>query len=441
MSDFREIIAILERFRRRIALCRAIESATVVSIAGAVEAFLLLTAWTLAGRFVPLAAIVVGLSFIPAMVLIVSKSLRSKVYRTNSIQVLTILILLGGGVFGLIEILTGRFSGISREALLLIIPVVGLIGFLSIILNPPSMAEVALWVDKRANLKERLITVLEAIRRDQDSLFSRAVFEQALNGLREKQKTIRNADYWSKTRATIGAAVIGISVAVSMLLITPLGIPSRKDNLLEISSRVGRMLRQSLDATGASNLESYPQLAEKIRRLEQIAQSFQSVSAIDAKHLQGKVEELDEITRSLRKAIEGGKLDADTIARLKTLISAIEQGKVRLIAQMSRSHLARGEDERFSTGRISKISPSELIPIRPSQPAEREPVMVYNPRYPAYAKPATSSKSVKESKIQAEITFNQAWLAARRRADEIVSAGAIPMRYRQLIRRFFQIER
>jgi len=201
------------------------------------------------------------------------------------------------------------------------------------------------------------------------------------------------------------------------------------------------MLRQSLDAAGVSNLESYPQLAEKIRQLEQIAQSFQSVSAIDAKHLQGKVAELDEITKSLRKAIEGGKLDEDVVARLKALISAIEQGKVRLIAQMSRSHLARREDERVSTGRISKISPSEIIPTRPSQPAELEPVMVYNPQYAAYAKPATSSESGKESNIQVEMTFDQAWLAARRRADEIVSAGAIPMKYRQLIRRFFQIER
>ena len=441
MPDFREIIAVLKRFRRRILLCRDIESAVVVSVAGTVEAFLLLTAWTLSGRFVSLAAVVVGVSFIPATVLMISKSLRGKVYRAKSIQIMIVLVLLGGGVFGLIEILTGRFSSIPREALLLIIPFAGLLGFFAAVFEPLALNEVALWVDRHVDLKERLITALEAFRKNEDTIFSQALCEQALDSLNKKQGAIRNADYWTKTRTTIGAAVIGILAAVSMLLITPLERPTQGDNLLEISSQVGKTLRKGLDTVSAGSLRGNLQLAEKIRRLEQIAQSLQSASDIDAEPLEGKVVELDEIAKSLREAIASGQLDADTITRLKTLINIIEESRGKIIARMGQTRLAQGEKETSSTMQVSKISPSEIVPARPSRPAEFQPVMVYNLRHAIYAKAAASDSSNKEGEFQVEMTFDKAWLSARRQADEIVREGTIPIKYRQLIRKFFQIER
>lgn len=439
MSEQEEIIAILRRFHRRIAFYRAVESAATVLTASAVVAFTLMVAWTLAGRFAHLASIVALLPFLPAGVLTMGKSLRVKVYRARPIQWLTMSIFLVGALFGLMELLTGRYADVPRISLLSIIPFAGVVGFLIAALQPIALKDIALWIDRQADLKERLTTALEAVERGERNSFSQAVCRQAMSSFRGKRGAIKRADYWTKTRATVGAMTLAILAAVSMLLITPLKSPLQQDNLGEVSRQASESLRRNLDAIGLGDLIGNPLLREKIHRLEQITDSLRTARPVDANGLEGKVVELDAISDSLRKAIASGRLDADTAARLERLVDAIEEAKRRIVAQIGRTGLARGANEPPPAGRVSGITPSGIVPSRASTPADFQPLMVYDPRYSAFARSAQPGSSIGKEEHRVRIPFDRAWSAARQQAAEMISTGRIPQQYRRLIHDFFLV--
>ncbi len=431
-------MSILGGFRRRLVIVRAVEAGAVGGTAGALSAAAMMGGWTLAGKFALAAALLCALPLAAGMVLAITRRLRSGLHSDRLTQWFVIILLAVCGLAGLLCVLTGAYVNLSKNWLFLIFPAGAFLAFTVTLIRPAALRDVAVLVDRRADLRERLSTALELVQSDERSSFAQAVHAQALAAA--DKRDFRRVGFWTAARATGGALGLAVVAAVLMLAVEPLESPSaaQQRHWRSISSQAGEKILKQLAAVKAQTADDSA-IAEQIHRLEKLAVALHAAEPGEAKRWRGKVVELDEITEALREVVRSGRVDASTAERIGRLIDAIERVAAGIAEGMGGGEYARAGRGWRGRGVRNHVSrPGTNVAANTAATAPYAPLTVYNPlRTPPTATAATDTATAGRN---VQIPYDQAWADARRRAVEAMDKGAVPAEYRRLVRDFFDAD-
>ncbi|MCK4624913.1 MAG: hypothetical protein KAV00_06360, partial [Phycisphaerae bacterium] len=358
MTD--RILSILGVFRRRLVLIRAVEASAIVATASGLSAATMMGAWTLAGKFTLAAALLCALPLVAGVVLTIKKRLRYGLHSEQVIQWFVIILLTACGFAGLLCVLTGAYVNLAKNWLFLIFPAGAIFAFVVVLIRGVRLQHVAVWVDKRADLRERLSTALELIESgesDSDFGFARAVHDQAIAAADEPR--LGRVGFWTAARATGGALGLTTVAVVLMLVVEPLESPSAQQQRQwqNVSGRANQTLRRQLDAIKANAASDNSAITEQIRRMEKLAGSLRAAKPADAKQWREKVFELEEIAEALREVIRSDKVDAKTAERIERLIGSLERIAAGISEGMSGGEYASTGDGNGKLGRAGQVPP------------------------------------------------------------------------------------
>ena len=443
MTD--RILSILGGFRRRLVIVRAVEASAVGGTAGALSAAALMGGWTLAGRFALAAVLLCALPLAAGMVLAVSRRLRNGLHSERLIKWFVIILLTACGFAGFLCVLTGMYVNLSKNWLFLIFPAGALLAFVITLTRGAVLRHVAVLVDRRADLRERLSTALEIIESGESEAglpFARAVHEQAIAAADEPR--LGRVGFWNQTRATGGAFGLAMVAAVLMLAVEPLESPlaAQQRRWRSVSSQAGENILKQIEAMNALATADDSAIAEQIHRLEKLADSLRAAEPADAKQWHGKVVELEEITEALREAVRSDKVDANTAERIGRLINSLERVAAGIAEGMGDNEYARAGDGRLGRAVadhfVERVPPLFGGTTLHSVPAYA-PLTVYNPLQTPPV--TTATNDTPPDTINVQIPYDRAWADARRRAAEAMDKGTVPAEYRRLVRDFFDTDR
>jgi len=434
------ILTILSRLRRKLLAVRSAEAAAVGGTAGGLIAVPLMAGWILAGRH-PAAA--VGLSALPLLggvALAASGRPGRRCVPEPPLRRLVAILATLLGAAAAAAILTGAFQRVPKNALLLIVPASGLLAAGVVACARPSLRTVAATADQRAGLRERLRTACELAEARDDSTFARAVRDQALTA--ENRGELAHLPFWRRGRPTAAALTLALLAAGLMLPWRPLESPeaARRRQWRQAAPQAGEALLERLASLAAGDLADRAGIAAEVRRLRELAEQLASARADRAHRWHEHVLDLEEVIRSLRRVARSDRLDAAEAAELARLIEALERVADDVAEAMAGSggaDLARVRDDGEPARRAGTSQRQAALPGYAS---------VYHPGYRRWAEPATTVASSRpapppDASAPEAIPYDQAWAAARRRAEQALDRQAIPRQYRQLVRDFFSADR
>ncbi len=430
MSD--RILSILGGFRCRLVVVRAVEAGAVGGTACALSAAALMGGWTLAGKSTAAAALLCALPLATGLTLAASKRLQSGLHSERLIRWFIIILLIACGLAGSACVLMGTYVYLPKNWLFLIFPTGAFISLVITLIRGAALRNVAVLVDRRSSLRERLSTALELVQSGERSPFAEAVHAQALAAA--DKRDFRRVGFWTAARATGGAFGLAVVAAALMLAVEPLESPSARQQRRwqGISSQAGENILKQL-ATVKAQTADESAITGQIRRLEKLAETLRAARPGDAKQWRGKVVELDEITKALREAVHGGEVDANTAERIGRLIDAMERIAAAIAEGMGGNEYARAGSDGESPGWAE--GPQFTPPARTE--ASWAPLTVYNP---LHTPPASTAATDAAAGVNVQIPYDRAWADARRRAAEAMDKGTVPAEYRQLVRDFFDAD-
>lgn len=289
-----------------------------------------------------------------------------------------------------------------------LIPLAALTAGLAAWLGRPSFVQAAIRVDRLGGFHDRVATAAELIEKKGHSAFSPA--QECL--LRQAAGTLRGAggsrlSFWTRTRRMPAMLLLTMMLCGALLLPDLL---NRRDDLgsqlAGLSEAQRRELAQRLHQQGASAS------AEKKAALTEVAKVVEFTSQAD----------LEEALRKLDAQGHGGEL--------RKLLAQ----EVRLLAQTG-SPGGNGGGNRSSTAPDTQPHPPAFAQLRPEGPAR---VRVWDPDYARLLTTRPVGQGGTDPAPAGPLVpFDQAWQAARRKAEQALDAGEIPPEHRSLVRRFF----
>jgi len=208
----------------------------------------------------------------------------------------------------------------------------------------------------------------------------------------------------------------------------------------QVGPQAGQVLQEELQAIRELPAAKGEELSAQLRRLEALVKLLRRARPEDARRWQGRVLELEEVARALRRVLGAGEVDARTRRRIERLLHAIDQAAGDLAAAMG----GAGPAGPGSPG--GGMEPGKVQPASPAQAAPPGYASVYHPQYPELVKPGTTAPA---HEVGTGLTvappgprspLRTEWSAARARAARALRAGEVPAKYRQLIRDFFATE-
>ena len=432
MSVRERIVTILRRQRRRLVAIRAAEAAAVGGIAGSLAAAGIMGGRILAGRY-PLGAILpCVLVTLAGVIVAASRRGRLALHPVGTVGWSVGVLLIVSGAGATAAAAAGVLAAVPTSGLallagaFLIAPVV-----VSVAAGAPLVA-VALDIDRRARLRERLSTAWQINQDHTHEPFADAVQAQAL--ARIDRGELADVRFWSRTRKTAGALALSVLAAALMLLWTPLETPEavRARRYGSASRRAAASIAQPLAALGGPIAEADADLAGQVRRLEELVGLLRQGLPERAVEWRGQVIELDELAAALREAARSGELDPTVRQRLAELADAVEHAADTIAAAMAES-----ADAELATDAPATV-PADL-----TSPEPVGWVNVFDVRYELATRPSAPyppRTEPSEIRIAADVPFDEAWAAARGRAAESLRRQAVPAEYRQLVRDFFAVE-
>ena len=424
------ILAILTRQRRRLLAARAAEAAAVGGVAGGLTAAALMAARILLGRHPAGAAALCALPLIAGLIVAASRRARGALHAQPPVAWAAAAVLLGCGAGGIAAALAGLLEHVPKNWLILILPAGSLLPAVVAVASAASLGRVAMDVDRRADLGERLSTAWELLAREDDAPFAAAVQDQAIDQL--ARRDLKRVRFWNRTRATVGALGLAVLAAGLMLPWAPLETPeaARARRWQAVSRRAGESLTQPLAVLGGPFAAVDGKLAGQVRRLEDLARLLREGRAEHAAQWEGRVVELDTLAAALRRASQAEDTPPAVKRQLAELIEAVERASARIAAAMAEeppAAPARGAAE---------LAEAATRPAAGGPPAAW--ATVYHPGYVSATRPPTTGPA--PGLVERPVPFDEAWAAARRRAAESLRGEGVPAEYRRLVRDFFAVE-
>ncbi len=400
----------------------------------------LMAGWILAGRHPAAAAAVSALPLLGGVLLAASGRLGRRCVPEQPLRGLVAILATSLGAAAAAAILTGAFQRVPKNALLLIVPASGLLAAAVVACGRASLRSVAAAADQRAGLRERLRTACELAEAQDHSNFARAVRDQALSA--ESRGELAHLRFWRRRRSTAAALALAVLAAGLMLPWQPLESPQvvRRRQWRQVAPRAGEALLARLASLTAGGLADKTGIGAEVRRLRELARQLEAAKADRADRWHEHVLDLEEVIRSLRRVARSDRLDAGEAAELARLIEALQRVAddiAEAMAEPGGADLARARDD--------------AGPERPPGTPQRQAALpgyasVYHPDYRRWAEPATSVASTgpdlpPTASAPEAVPYDQAWAAARRRAEQALDRQAVPHQYRQLVRDFFAADR
>ncbi|MCK4602306.1 MAG: hypothetical protein KAU28_07555, partial [Phycisphaerae bacterium] len=296
-----ELLVILAQARRRLVRTRALESAAVLAIVAGLCAAVSELAWALA-PFAPTVASLIYLLPLVGSIVIALPAARRALRLDGHIAFLAAVFCLAASATGVAFIMTGSYSQVPTAALpLVLMPLGAAIAAAATGIRGVSLREVAILLDMRADLAERLATAVElAETADCDKPYARTVCAQALSAVREKRP--QNLPVWNRSRATTGAlGLVGLLCLTLALL--PAQPPSEPGGELALAVRLDSLSREQRRKLA----ERFRQAAGGPRTDSELAEKFlQAAAAVeirDRETLEKTLQKLREAGVELRKVI------------------------------------------------------------------------------------------------------------------------------------------
>ena len=422
------LMGILTRQRRRLTASRAAEAAAVGAIASSLTLAMILAGRILAGRL-PLAAMLAcGSPMLAGVALASSRRLRSALHPQPAAAYAVAGVMFVCGTGALAMAMGPGLTILPRAWLLLLIPAGAIIPAGAAMAAGASLAGVAMDVDRRAGLRERLSTAWELVSSQQDGPFAAAIEAQAVE---QASGRLGGIHFWTRTRATAGALGLAILAALLMLPWEPLESPeaARRRRWLEVSARAGQALSDSLAAAAEAVAGGQPALVGEVRRLEELAAALREGRAELAENWRGAVVDLDDLAKALAEAMEAQGVTPEARERMAALLAAVERASAEIVAAMAEDPPVKPVTDVAQTTRPAPVRPAAWV-------------SVYDPGYASSDPPSATAPSTSNGgpETSTHLPFDEAWMVARRRAGESIRSGAVPARYRPLIRDFFAVE-
>jgi len=429
------IVTILARFRRRLLVTRAAEAAAVAASAGALLAAALMAARILAGAHPLISAGVCGLPLAGGVLLAMCPPAGRAVSARPFLRRYVAALGLVGGSAAAAVVLAGRAADVPKNALALLVPAAAALAVAVVVLRGARLAGVAIDVDRRAALRERLSTAWELDRAGEGSPFAEAVKRQAVSAAGEGR--LARIRFWDRTPATLGALGLSLAAVAVLLPWSPLDSPADRQarRWTHVAAPVGDLLAQELAALKAEALAGGGDLAGVLGRLEKLAGVLRQARPAEAAKWQGRVVELDELARALRQIVRSGRAGPEAGRRITRLLRTIEQAAADIAEAMT----APGQPPARGGGPGVRAAD-----VRPSRPADGAPAgwtTVFNPQYLRHRGATTAATGPPRPLAPpAQVPYDRQWFAARARAARALESAAIPQPYRQLVRDFFAQE-
>ncbi len=398
-----DVLGVVDRVRRKLTLVRAAERAAVAGTLAAGVGAALIFARMAADWSEPTGLVVCALAAI-ALTAVCRRGMR----RRLGVDVATVGIV--ATVCGLalavtiIAIVIGRTLVTPWQTVAALIGTAMLLAAAVSAMTPVSRLTAARQLDVRFGLAERLSTAVElADSERRDTPEATAVYAQAVRATRSTGAL--EAPLWRRTRRTPAALAITLLVCGTLAWVAQ---PSRPAGPAELLA-------------GRSELtdEQREQLAAELLRLAERARDDPALA------------------EALRRAAEAaeGENPAELARRMERIGSGDRRLMDRLAAALAGILGAPGGDG-AGTGGGDGGEASETRPQEPPPAPER--VLVYDPLYEdANGAAGTGAPETGDGEFR---TYDSAWRRAQERAAGRLNRGAVPTRYRQVLRGYFAAE-
>jgi hypothetical protein len=442
------VLAVLRGAARRLLAVRAGEAAAV----GAVAAGLAVTAaqaGLLAGRVHPvLGAAIALLPIVAAVAVLRWPALRRAARLDGRDARIVAATACGIAAIGALVVLAGR--AVPQGRLLLpisLVPLGAAAAAAGVALRGITLGQAALYHDIRFGLAERLITAAELAEAPADGVqtqdhgsgggtdprIARWVFDQAVAVA--GQADLARRGLWRRTRATAGALVLAAALCTVLALISPPGSArASADSFDDIRDRV-----RMLNPRGKRQLvEALQRLAERVERNPALHRRLLAAAAAAAKDQQ-----LDSRLVELQDAVA----DADD-AQAAAIARAILRAVGLPAGPDGGGDEPGGPNAAQLAGGGHTVSPAPAIDANTLDANQAEKplparTLVYNPAYAALADANPGAPGLAPQGATPATQFvhlDDAWSQARARAAEAMRANTIPPEYRDIVRRFFEIQ-
>ena len=420
------IASILKRCRRRLVTVRAAEAAALAAIVAAPAAAALMAARILLGQYPAAAAGLVALPMAAGGVMAAWPAGRKALGGPRMQWALTAL-LLGLGAAGAAALAAGALAQAPKDAIVLIVPACSLAGAVAVAVRGTPMSHVAMGLDRKAQLAERLSTAWELRDRSGDTPFIRAVHDQAAAAIAGGR--LAGVRFWTRTRATLAALALALVPAAVLLPWAPLESPAalRHGQWRQVAPQAGEAIAAEIQAALAG-AATPAELAGTLERMEALARALESGDAAEAEHWEGTVIELEDLAQAIRRFLREGDADPATRQRLGRLLRVLEQAAVDIAAGMG------------GAGAVPRPIDPETVKL--PAPHEGSPAgwaTVYDPLYEGRVDPAAGGDdpSAPEAPPVHQAPYDRQWMLARARAARAIDDRQVPWEYRELVEEFF----
>lgn len=316
--------SILRGVARKLLLARAAEASAAAAIAAAGASALLMSAWVLAGRH---AAWATALALGPwvSLVLVLPAAARRRLGRLGqwidgwdlsaAVRWVVVICSALAAAAGVALVLSQEFVRIPHWLIpLVLVPAGGLAAVATVLARGVSLAEAALYVDRRGNFGERLTTALELEEADGASPFLPAVSEQAVRLARGRAGRLR---FWRRTRVTPGVLALAALACGVLTLVSPFEAPGlverrqweevRKQQAAELQARAEELARK------AEQLDS-PQLKRTAEEMQKISNELRWGQDLPPERAAGQIGRMQ---RELESAMAKQQALSDAVDALK----------------------------------------------------------------------------------------------------------------------------
>jgi len=438
------VLAVLRNAAGRLLGVRAAEAAAV----GAVTAGLavsLAQAGLLAGRVHPvLGAAIALLPAAAAAAFLRWPALRRAARLDGRDARIVAATACGVAAIGALVVLAGRAVPHGRLLLpIVLVPLGALAAGAWTTLRGVTLGQAALYHDIRFGLAERLTTAAELAEAPAggaqrpalgpgggpDPQVARRVFSQAVAAA--GRADIASRGLWRRTRATAGAVVLAGALCTVLALISPPGSArASADSFDDIRDRV-RML--SL-AEKRQLVQALQRLAEQIERDPGLRRRLLAAAAAAAKD-----QHLDRRLAELQDAVADAD-DAQAAAIARAILRA-----VGLPAGPEGGNESGGTNNAQLAGGSKAVAPTPMIDADAIDANQAEKpllarTLVYNPAYAALADANAPPATQAATPPPRFVPLGDAWSQARARAAQALRADTVPPQYRDIVRRFFELQ-
>lgn len=273
-----------------------------------------------------------------------------------------------------------------------------------------SVGEVAMLVDRRAALRERLTTAAELIASDQcQSSVAQVVCAQAVREYSARQT--RPIRLWRRTRATAAALCL-----VVMLCATVAMFGHSRTRAATVAGRAAARRMLSESKRGRAGLiselrRSMADVPSGSPRSERLGAAVDAIEVGDSEALAEALSRLEEAGVDLAKLLPQGSGQRDSEGEPFDSPPGLSAGRER--SEPKETHAAKDK----APGRFVRVYRSEYAAAAPSGEAPQAGSPV-----PSYA------------------SYDDAWTRAQEQAAARINSRQTPGRYRELIRAFFELD-